>query len=85
VAVQGHTSTETLVPSGTIQGSVLGPLLFLMYVDDFGNGTDSFGNKYTDDCKFLKDILGIASPINVTTRSKPFTFMVRNLEIVYSS
>ena len=32
--VKGHTSTHARVTCGTAQGSILGPLLFIIYVND---------------------------------------------------
>ena len=63
VVVQGCMSDKVSVTSGTVQGSVLGPLLFLMYVDDFGNGTQSFNNKYADDTKFQNDVHSAVSAV----------------------
>jgi len=50
VGVDGQLSEEVRETSGVPQGSVLGPLLFLAYVNDIWRNTESNTRLFTDDC-----------------------------------
>ena len=55
VAFQGATSSHLSVLSGVPQGSVLGPLLFLIYIDDIHEALRSTcGFNFADDSKLLQ-------------------------------
>ena len=45
------------VTSGVPQGSVLGPLLFLAYVNDIWRGTESNIRLFADDCILYRKIM----------------------------
>ena len=64
ITIDQHCSTRRTVPSGVIQGSVLGPLLFLLYINDI---TDCIKNGrpflFADD---LKIVYSSASDINIS-------------------
>jgi hypothetical protein len=49
-------SEEVKVTSGIPQGSVLGPLLFLAYVNDIWRNTESKIGLFADDCTIYRKI-----------------------------
>ena len=56
VVVDGRTSSTFSVTSGMLEGTVLGPLLFLIYVSDIGDKVESMTKMYVDDAKVKKAI-----------------------------
>jgi hypothetical protein len=54
--VRGQLFKEIKVTSSVPVGSVLGPLLFLVYVNDIWRNTDLSIRLFTDDCKIYKKI-----------------------------
>jgi len=54
VKVGGQLSEEVRVTSGVLQGSVLGPLLFLAYVNDSWGNTEPTIRLFADDCVIYK-------------------------------
>ena len=56
VVVDGHTSDWSHVSSGDPRGTVLGPLLFITYINDIPNGISSNLKLFADDCLIYRPI-----------------------------
>jgi len=56
VVIEGESSKWVEVTSGVPQGSVLGPLLFIIYINDINNQIESKLNKFADDCKLMNKV-----------------------------
>ena len=59
VSVNGTSSSETPVTSGVPQGSVLGPILFIYYINDMPDVVDNFIKIFADDAKTSNDIKSV--------------------------
>ena len=56
VVTDGIKSNSVVVKSGVPQSTVLGPLLFLLYINDIGEETSSTKRLYADDCLLYRKI-----------------------------
>ena len=56
VCIKGVLSDSLPVLSGVPQGSVIGPLLFLIYINDLLDGISSRGKLFADDSKIYRGI-----------------------------
>ena len=61
--LNGCKSEWNPVSSGVPQGSVLGPLLFIIYINDIDKGLSSRLFKFADDCKLVKRVCNTADCI----------------------
>ena len=56
VVLNGQTSTWELVKSGVPQGSVLGPLMFLIYINDLPDNIQSTCKIFADDTSLFPHV-----------------------------
>jgi hypothetical protein len=59
VVVRGSFSTWTKVTSWVPQGTILGPILFLIYINDFLNGISSPTKLFADDTKVYRGLIDL--------------------------
>ena len=67
VTLNGQTSSWTEVNAGVPQGSILGPLVFLIYINDLPDGLSSNVKRFADDTSLFSvvhDIHSSASELN---------------------
>lgn len=70
VKLKNIISSPRPVKSGVPQGSVLGPLLFLVYINDIGSNINSSLRLFADDCVIYKEI---TEPNDVTILQSDLT------------
>lgn len=54
--VDGQSSQWSPVTSGVPQGSILDPLLFILYIRDVSDGLNSQVRLFADDCALFHDV-----------------------------
>ncbi len=57
VVIDGFNSKWALVTSGVPQGSILGPVLFIIYMNDVDVGLNNRISKFADDTKISNSVL----------------------------
>ena len=56
--IKNEKSNWCSIESGVPQGSVLAPVMFVVYINDMVSGTNSYVNLFADDAKLLKRVEG---------------------------
>ena len=65
VVINGHSSDWSLVLSGVPQGSILGPLLFILYINDLPSAVNSPMKIFADDVAMYCSV-GCVMSFNMT-------------------
>ena len=65
VVLNGQASTWTNVTAGVPQGSILGPLLFLIYINDLSEGLSTNAKLFADDTSLFSVIHDSQTSANV--------------------
>ena len=71
--MNGEISEETAVLSGIPQGSVLRPLLFVVYINDLPESVKSNIFLFADDTKILKQITSKEDALNLQSDNGPIS------------
>ena len=79
VSINGTQSSPKPVLSGVPQGSILGPVLFLLYINDITNCINANLRLFADDCILYSEIQSFAGLLVFTERPGPVIFMVEKL------
>ena len=71
VVLNGQTSSWRPILAGVLQGSILGPLLFLVYINDLPNGFISNAKLFADDTSLFTIVKDKNDSANVLNNDLP--------------
>ena len=76
VVVDGSRSSWRDVTSGVPQGSVIGPTLFLLYINDIQDNIQSPMKLFADDCAIYRECAGVNAPKKEINRTAKCQFLI---------
>ena len=71
VVLNGQYPSRAVVKAGVPQGSVLGPLLFLIYINDLPNGLNASVKLFADDTSLFSVFHNITDSANLSNSNLP--------------
>ena len=84
VIINNHASSWADVTSGVPQGSVLGPILFLIFINDIDCGITSYISKFADDTKLMTPSNSITNCDILQTDLNKMAIWARNWLMEYN-
>ena len=85
VTINGQTSDWLPILAGVPQGSILGPLLFLIYINDLPDGLESLAKLFADDTFLFSKVYGSnLSARQLSINLQKITVWVHKLKMIFN-
>ena len=84
VLVDGSKSSWSLVTSGIPQGSVLGPMLFVCYINDMPDVVDSPIHMFADDTKIFRQMTAQSDQVSLQTDLRQLEAWIRKWQLRFN-